>query len=226
MTNLIFLLQFFLILLIFVFPPLFVDFSDNLALDFSKFNYFALISLVLALFLYLQDRRERFFEGKEVQENKKTLWKAVDWTGGYFLTFGSLVLCAAIIELANLALKTKNFESIIFPSNFLQGLFCAFALAASAFYEECLYRLYLPNALKKISARGGTKSIWLCEAACVLLFAFAHRYQGLLALLNAFLAGIILRLSFIKSKSLWPPFFAHLSYNAAALLFYKVTLVP
>ena len=241
----IFLLQFSLILLIFVCPPILVNFSDDLAVDFSKFNYFALTSLALALFLFFQDLRERRLEGTAVQDNKRPLWKAAAFTSNYFLTFGSLAVCGCLFELAGLALKTKTFENIIFPANFLQGLFCAFALASSAFYEECLYRLYLPKALKKIAALTGVDKksedkdklmarpkiaaaavFWACEAACVLLFAFAHRYQGPLALLNALLAGIILRLSFVKSKSLWPPFFAHLSYNAAALMLARLTLVP
>lgn len=226
MTKMIFLLQFSLILLIFVCPPLFATFSENLAVDFSKFNYFALISLVLALFLYFQDKRERFSQGNPVQDKKQGLWKAVDFTSGYFLTFGSLVICAALFELIGLALKTPSFESVILPKNFSQGFFCAFTLAAAAFYEECLYRLYLPKAMKKILGRiradEKTKAAlnFLAEGAAVLLFAFAHRYQGLLALLNALLAGVILRFAFVKSKSIWPPYLAHLSFNATALLFY------
>ena len=240
----IFLLQFSLILLIFVCPPLFVNYSDNLAVDFSKFSFFALISLILALFLYFQDRRERFSQGNPVQDNKKTIWKAAAFTSQYFLTFGSLVVGAVLFELLGLAIKAKSLENVILPSTFLQGLYCAFTLAAAAFYEECLYRLYLPRALKKILVltRAGKKfeSVenlgadektvagdkleavlnFLAEGAVVLLFAFAHRYQGILALLNALLAGVILRLAFVKSKSLWPAYLAHLSFNAAALLFY------
>lgn len=222
----IFLLQFSLILLIFVCPPLFVNYSDNLAVDFSKFSFFALISLILALFLYFQDRRERFSQGNPVQDNKKTIWKAAAFTSQYFLTFGFLVVGAVLFELLGLAIKAKSLENVILPSTFLQGLYCAFTLAAAAFYEECLYRLYLPKALKKILVltRAGKKFEavlnFLAEGAAVLLFAFAHRYQGLLALLNALLAGVILRLAFVKSKSLWPAYLAHLSFNAAALLFY------
>lgn len=226
MTKMIFALQFSLILLIFVCPPLFVAFSENLAVDFSKFNYFSLLGFLLALFLYFQDKRERFLEGIPVQDNKKGLWKAADFTSHYFLTFGSLAICAALFELIGLAVKTPAFENVILPKNFLQGLVCAFSLAAAAFYEECLYRLYLPKAMKKILDRikAGKKTraalIYFAEGADVLLFAFAHRYQGSLALLNAMLAGAVLRLSFVKSKSLWPPFFAHLTFNAAALFFY------
>lgn len=230
--------------MIFVCPPLLVDFSDNLAVDFSKFNFFALISLILALFLYFQDKRERFGQENPVQDKKKALWKAAAFTSNYFLTFGFLVLSAVLFELLGLAIKARSLENVILPSTFLQGLYCAFTLAAAAFYEECLYRLYLPKALKKILAwtRAGKrlesgenlgadeKTLagdkleaalnFLAEGAAVLLFAFAHRYQGILALLNALLAGVILRFAFVKSKSLWPPYLAHLSFNAAALLFY------
>ncbi|MBR5096133.1 MAG: CPBP family intramembrane metalloprotease [Treponema sp.] len=176
--------------------------------------------------MYFQDKRERFSQGNLVQDKKQGLWKAVDFTSGYFLTFGSLVICAALFELIGLALKTPSFEGAVLPENFLQGIFCAFTLAAASFYEECLYRLYLPKALKKILGRikAGEKAMaalnFLAEGAAVLLFAFAHRYQGILALFNALLAGVILRLAFVKTKSLWPPYLAHLSFNAAALLFY------
>ena len=220
----IFLLQFSLILLIFVIPPLFVNFSDNLTIDFSKFNFFIIPSLLLALFLYFQERMQKKSEFQGQNGAKKTLlWLAADFSAHYFLTFGLLALCAALFELAALALKIPAMENVILPANFLEFLCCVFLLCSSAFYEECLYRLYLPKALGTIArSKNHPALFWLAEAAAVLLFAFSHRYQGMLALFNALICGIILRASFVKSKSLWPPFVAHFTYNAAALLFHAL----
>lgn len=224
MTKLKFLLQFSLILLIFVFPPLFVNFSSDLTMDFTKFNFFAVPNLILAVFLYWQERLQKKSGPKDPKRGEKTLlWKAAAFSGNFFLTFGSLTICAALFELASLALKIPSPGNAILPSNFLEFLCCAFLLCSSAFYEECLYRLYLPKAFGTIAPPQKHAALfWLAEAAAVLLFAFAHRYLGALALFNALICGIILRASFVRSKSLWPPFFAHLSYNAAALLFHAL----
>ena len=209
---------------IMVAKTLFVNFSDNLTIDFSKFNFFILPNLLLALFLYFQERFQRKSEPQGQNDGQKALlWKAADYSGKCLLTFGCLALCAALFELAALALKRSDMENIILPSNFLEFLCCAFILFSSAFYEECLYRLYLPKALGTIArSKNHPALLWLAEAAAVLFFAFSHRYQGMLALFNALICGIILRISFVKSKSLWPPFVAHLAYNAAALLFHAL----
>ena len=219
MTNFKFFLQFSLILLIFVFPPIFVNHSSDLEIDFSKFNFFIIPSLLLALFLYLQERLQKKNNPQRQSDVKRArFWTLADFSGTFFLTFGSLAICASLFELAAIALKAQPSGSVILPSTFLEFLICAFTLCASAFYEECLYRLYLPKAFGIIArAKKNAALFWLAEAAAVLLFAFAHRYQGTLALFNAMAAGIVLRLSYAKSKSVWPPFIAHLAYNAAAL---------
>lgn len=219
MTKLKFFLQFFIILLIFVIPPLFASFSSDLTIDFSKFNFFMLPNLLLALFLYFQERLQNKSGPQGQNEVQKAgLWRLAAFSGNFLLTFGSLAICAALFELAAIALNVQSLGNVILPSNFFEFLCCAFTLCASAFYEECLYRLYLPKALGTIArSKNHAALFWMAEAAAVLLFAFSHRYQGTLPLFNALVCGIILRVSFVKSKSVWPPFIAHLAYNAAAL---------
>ena len=207
-------------MLIFVLPPLFVSSSDGAAIDFSKFNPFAAINLSLAIFLYLQDKTE------QKRAEKSFVMKIAACSGIFFWAFGGLVLCAAVFELIGMFLKTKVAGNVILPSNFLQGLCCLFSLCSSAFYEECLYRLYLPKALKSLLRGEESRMALFCfaEAAAILLFAASHRYQGLLAVLNALICAVILRAAFVQSKSVWPTFLAHLCYNASALFF--STLVP
>ncbi len=216
-------LQFFLILSFFVLPPIFAFQDKNAALDFSKFNFYILPCFLLGLFLFLQNKN------KEKSPLKRhPVWSAAFFSSHFFIALGCLALSSAFFEGIRALLKIKCDDNVILPSNGLEAFFCALTLAASAFYEESLYRLYLPNVLKSLFLGAAEEEKRpklfmalkaLMEFMAAALFALAHRPQGIFAVLNAFAAGCVLRVRFVKSKSLWPPFAAHLCYNACALLF-------
>ena len=163
MTKKIFALQFFSILLIFVLPPILAQNGPKGALDLAKFSWTALPSLLLALFLFFQDKAER---GKSAKTNGRqetvepppktlarqksaSLFKAFQLSGNALLAFGLLLAEAALIRLASLALGCGAQEGAILPNSAAGFLACAATLASAAFYEEALYRLYLPKAAKK-----------------------------------------------------------------------------
>lgn len=88
-----------------------------------------------------------------------------------------------------------------------------------ATFEEFTYRWLLPVRLRSFwierrpaDAYTTTRKI-LCEAAIICLFALAHRYMGWWAVLNALLAGTILRTCFFKTGSVYPALIAHVLYN-------------
>lgn len=233
MTKILFYLQFFAILLIFVFPPIFVKNAPSEGLDFGKFNFFALLSFFLGLVILLQKKANE--KAKGLGGEKKGFLAFAIYSSKFWIAFGSLLLCGIIFNLTQEAFwKTKAF-SVIMPQNVLGFFFCAATLFFSAFYEECLYRHYLQFSLKKIlfedcpffssteiKQKGFNKekiAIALVEIACASLFAFAHRWQGPFAVANAFAGAAILRLCAIKSKSLGPGIAAHFLYNCAALAF-------
>src|SRR5574344_888426 len=113
-------------------------------------------------------------------------------TGTMRVCFGLLCLTAAVLELAASKIPatyswlahsnaermtiTGSFLGIL---NFIAGTFCA------AFYEEVLYRQYLPETMKALT---GKKFPLLCEAAVLILFAAGHRYLGFFAVVNAAIA--------------------------------------
>ena len=130
--------------------------------------------------------------------------------------------------------------------SFAETLFCIVNFACASFYEEALYRLYLPesirailedllpkrinkseneNTLQKKNAvnEHGSRNIFLIsEISAVSLFALSHRYLGLPAVANAFFAGIVLRICCKKSKTLWTNTVSHFAYNMLSLVLFAL----
>ncbi len=100
----------------------------------------------------------------------------------------------------------------IMPEGILETIYSVFCLAVAALYEELFFRLFLPDETASLFHSGAFRIP--CELFIILLFAFGHRYLGLWAVINAFLAGLILRVSYVKSGSFLSCFAAHFIYNA------------
>ena len=237
MTKKIFYLQFSIILLIFVFPPIFVQKSPDLQVDFSRLNYFSALNLLLGLFLLLQKRARKEEVGEKPPRSK--FLKALSFSSVFLLCFGSLLLCGILFWFLKNFFEPETAGAIL-PKNLGGWASCAFLLLSGVVFEESLYRWYLPaafsaaardffrakNSAKPAASLGenepscGEKTLaaaCFSEAVAVILFALAHRWQGLFAVLNALFAAVILRLSAKKAKSLVPGILAHLLYNAASL---------
>ena len=102
------------------------------------------------------------------------------------------------------------------PRSFWEWVNCIAGTLAAAFFEEALFRWYLPDALKKLLPQ---KLHAGSECAVVLLFALSHRYLGLAGMANALLSGIALRRCAIRTGGIKSSWCAHAAYNALALLF-------
>lgn len=207
-------------MLIFVFPPIFVQKSPDLQVDFSRLNYFSALSLLLGLFLLLQ-KRAREEEAGEKPPRSKFL-KALSFSSVFLLCFGSLLLCGILFWFLKKFFEPET-AVVLLPKNLGGWASCAFLLLSGVVFEESLYRWYLPAAFSAaardfLRAKNSAKpAACFSEAVAVVLFALAHRWQGLFAVLNALFAAVILRLSAKKAKSLVPGILAHLLYNAASL---------
>lgn len=212
MTKTLFLLQFFLILLIFVFPPLFAGEASCEAINWGKINYFSLFSLAAAIFLSLQDKKNE----KSENFGGNGLVKAAIFSSCFLTTFGTLLILGIILNFFSEALGSAAGAKFAKPEGLAQIFICVLSLFSSAFFEERVYRKYLPDAARKILRSKKFAAIF-SEVSALLLFAFAHRWQGWLAVLNALLGGIALRLCAVKSKSLIPGTAAHFLYNLFAL---------
>ena len=148
------------------------------------------------------------------------------------VSFGSLMLIYAAVELGTLALAQllHSGEPAAAPRTVggaWDWLLAITALAAGAFSEECLYRVFLPEVPLRLlarwqggfSRRHGKVLRVMVEALCVLIFAFSHRYLGSAAVANALLCGIVLRRCYQKSGRILCGTAAHFCYNLTLLAF-------
>ena len=103
-------------------------------------------------------------------------------------------------------------------------IFQVFGIFIYAFYEENMYRSFLPLSLEInlefiTKTKNHLKLIFaICEILALLLFSFGHLYMGIFAVLNAFFAGIALRFLVWKTKSVFPSTIIHFIYNLVLYL--------
>jgi membrane protease YdiL (CAAX protease family) len=123
----------------------------------------------------------------------------------------SVAMAIAILGIGWLILYMSNHleyhGAIVSPQNLTAGLIvmCVIAIA-----EESVFRGYLlANLLESFAA-------WPALLISALVFAFLHSGNpeaGILAVVNVFLAGIFLGLSYIHTRNLWFAILFHLSWN-------------
>lgn len=150
----------------------------------------------------------------------------------YFaLTLAFLMLTYAFtLFLTHLPLPIlKSHQNTINFPNGPAWIFAFVQLAISAFFEEVIYRELLPESLLLIfplknqnfftqNKKLNFKRL-LLEGLPLILFSLAHLYAGLASVINAFFSAIFLRLSYIKTKSVYTGAASHFVYNSLMLLF-------
>ncbi|GMO40066.1 MAG: hypothetical protein Pg6C_00740 [Treponemataceae bacterium] len=96
-------------------------------------------------------------------------------------------------------------------------------IAAAAFFEEILYRAYLPAKARVLLPRPRfflqrkQMTRVVPEIFCVILFSAAHLRGGVFSALNAFFAGAALQICFAKTNSVVLTGSVHAAYNITAL---------
>ena len=134
------------------------------------------------------------------------------------------VLALALLFFTALIIKllTKSYGktmSTTLPAGFSQWLFCIITFAVSAVYEETIYRFYFTDALTRLVHADSNKIILnFCELAGLLVFAFAHLYLGVPAVINAAIAHLILRILYKKTGLIWNCVLIHFVYNIISLI--------
>ena len=121
---------------------------------------------------------------------------------------------------SNEEMKSQNFMPDV--DGPLSILFFTLAVVCGAFYEEVLYRQFLPEFMALIAGEKINRKLvfYGTEFLALLLFAFAHRYQGWISVVNSFLCGTVLRLCYKKTSSVLPGAAAHAVYNLSLSVFY------
>ncbi len=205
-----------------ILPPLFVRNASPEIFTAWSFPFQQL------LYAYAAGMILRFFYMKNGQKKERSsAVKRITFfiNSGYTLvTFGSLCVIAAGTELLFHLSGLQPSVTSVRPSSAVQYLFCVLDFAFASFFEEVLYRLYLPDMLRKYAAYiprlTPRAAAIISESLSVALFAFAHRYLGAASVINAALACVALRICCRKSGSVWTNTAAHFAYNILSLILF------
>ena len=264
-------------LCLFVIPPLFPGSAPTRAFSLWTFPIKPLCYAAIAFALL------RFSFPPSAERSKADAFRFVQ-TGWAIASFGSLCVIASVVELAVRFSGGKANLHPSLPSSIAETFFCIANFACASFYEEAIYRLYLPEMLgavlkdvffksknndaetkKEIAAseeavhkdpvreksakpaahesavrkenaesaageniagkntarkKRAETAVRISEMLSVAAFALSHRYLGLPSVVNAFFAGIMLRICCKKSGTLWTNTTSHFAYNMLSLVLF------
>jgi hypothetical protein len=122
--------------------------------------------------------------------------------GTLFLLFLALNVFFTLINFNDLSKVYETVKKISLP-------FMAYLLIVRVSAEEMFFRGLL---VQKIGVFAST-----------LLFALAHAlYGSIVEVIGAFVLGLVLAMTFDRTRNLWPNIIAHIAYNAVILFFFVV----
>ncbi|MBP3710575.1 MAG: CPBP family intramembrane metalloprotease [Treponema sp.] len=214
---------FIVIFSLFIMPPILTKDAATALFTSWTFPLVPLLHALLALFVY------RFLCGRRVLSAKARGHASLIIKLLYALgAFCCLCVTAALITRTIRLLGSAQRFTVALPSSAREAAYCIINFACASFYEEVLYRRYMPETMQMIlermysTAHGRRTTALISEAASVLLFALAHRYLGIASVCNALVAGIVLRIACKKSGTIWVNFVAHFAYNIVSLTLFAV----
>ena len=215
-------LEYCIIIVVFVLPPIFSHAGSDFSGEKNIPAFLPLGALTVyaaaAVFLYLRtERRSKIFGISEAFSFKRILSLVYKMVVCYCALIASALFWNYIAKITGKTelppfnlLTTFNKRLLLFAS--------AFVLA---FYEEMLFRFFLPErglAIVKSIAAAYKKTeqpvaVIVAELIPIVLFALAHRYLGLYAVCNALCAAVILRLALYKKLHIAVLCAVHGAYN-------------
>lgn len=206
-TNLINFLTFFLIFFFYVIPPLIFK---PVPADKINFPLNSSICFIFSVFFYFFCKKFLFSDSTKEKTSIKTPVKILI----FFLTLIFLFLCGIFFNfLATKFSYTDDF--LIIPETKTDFFYIIINFLFSAFFEEIIYRFYLPEQVFLfIKLKLNEKfSFIFAEILALLIFAFSHRYRGIFAILNAGFGYAILRFCYKKTDNIFITTAAHFVYN-------------
>lgn len=222
-------IEFVLFFLYLVIPPLLVTSATPFGSESSAFSLVQLveqlaISVLLTVQYYkiLQERTEC---------NTKTPFYILSKAT---MTFGLLMIIYAMIESVSFFIpdlfQNQFPQTPTKPDSIFKWLHFICGIFVSAFYEESLYRQFMPEASLLFIRRFKFKtekikslSIKAIEITWIVIFALSHRYLGIPAVINAFCCGVILRKCFKSTNNILACTASHFAYNLLLVIFYFLT---
>lgn len=215
-------LGFLLVCVFLVIPPFIPEQIENNVLNFSL-SASSIIILIISLLLYY------FYEFKGNQLRKITFFELLLDSGKVFLYFGILIAVQTLLSLTGYIFNCESQVKIQFEKNIINFITAFLMLGITAFYEEVLYRLYLPSTLMIIvnellnrvlknaddSKKDKCKKIGnlVIEITVILIFGFSHMYLGVISVINAIICGFVLRYCCVKNKTVITGAISHWLYN-------------
>ena len=193
---------FLLILVFLIIPPIFTPQITNIGTLFSwTFPWKQAGLCIFTLVLY--------FLSKRLNEKKGIFYPSL-------IALSLLFFTAIIIKLITHSAPGEN--KSIMPQGGIEVIFCLMTFALSAVYEEIIYRFYFTDALKHLIPVEKKFVVIICEAAGLIVFAFAHFYLGWASVINAAVAHVILRFLYKKTNLIWNCVIVHFIYNVISLI--------
>lgn len=206
------------VFLFFVLPPLFNTAEGKVIFKSWTFPLNHLIlSLLSAFLLYINDALTFHFNSLKNSISYKIIFPAV-------FSLCLLFCLAFLINGISILVKHNPIQNeIALPTDILSWTYFSLTFIFSAFYEEAIYRLYIPETLEDFFKLENKKIAKKClnlifEVATALLFGFSHGYAGVFSIINAICAHIILRLTYKKTRTIYASFIAHTIYNIIIFL--------
>lgn len=176
-------------------------------MDIAEFAALDLLFLVIAAALLLSEKRD-------------WSWRTVAVRLGLERPASIRKLLADTVQLSivllGIAWITSSLITAFFPADLANVENLAHALA-DAGPLVLVYLFLVRVATEELLFRGAlVPRIGILPSA--LVFGIGHiTYASIAQVVGALVAGLVLGAYFFERKSLWPPFFAHLLYNAIAL---------
>lgn len=149
--------------------------------------------------------------------------------GATLFAFGVLITSSSILQFIAWKMGVTPIMNVVPPFHAL-GLLCAInILFCGALCEEMVYRKLVPELFMRLILKwrdekqyGWAASTILRDVLVIgvpaLIFGFSHRYMGVLAVVNAIIAHVVLFKSYHVNNVIWCPMIAHLLYNAVMLI--------
>lgn len=213
------------VLVFFVFPSIFIS-SDKSVNELPSFSIVQILYYsVLCAYFFIRSKmlNSSLFGNSEKSPKSKKCKKVFRYVGFSLLTIIFLFANGVFWQ------KVSGLEQLpfSFPNKLFDFAQLIVGLFVFAFFEESLFRFFLPLSaksifIKKIQTLSKQKQIFvnlLIEAAIVALFSLCHRYLSLFAVANAFFAGLALRFLSKKMPSLFLCATVHFLYNLCCYLF-------
>lgn len=208
------------VLLYFVIPPVVVQFfSERQEVLLAHYPFSTFLLGGIAFLIYISVLKGKIFEEEILSERQPFFL----YSSNALVAFGALCLSSVIFELiAFFAGSKAGLHSVVFPAGFLGKVDFVFGVIFAAFFEEVIYRFYLPRALKELlfkvrknpqNEKINLRLSLIAETASLILFALPHLYLGFFGFLNALVCGVVLRVCMVKTKTIWISFAVHGLYN-------------